>query len=230
MQKGDMKKQAILDAAEKLFFEKGYKDTSVQDVLDRLHCSKGSFYHHYESKLQVLMEICRNKARESYEKYLQETYENHLTALNGLMYFAMPFRKEAEDMLTVLLPLEGISDGQMVIQSVLEAQREFFFPEVVRLLENLKAAHVVHYYQPMVPSLVWDAYAACYGQLMREAALMLKNGGSQNVTGILDGERFLWERLLDAPFGSMELIRAEEALQTMHHAVLRIRRLESQGE
>ena len=51
MLKGDLRKQAILDAAEALFFEKGYAASTIQDILSALGCSKGSFYHHYESKL-----------------------------------------------------------------------------------------------------------------------------------------------------------------------------------
>ena len=57
MLKGDIRKQAILDTAENLFFEKGYVKATIQDFLDALECSKGSFYHHFESKLQVLTEL-----------------------------------------------------------------------------------------------------------------------------------------------------------------------------
>lgn len=229
MHKGDKKKQAILDTAEKLFFEKGYRDTSVQDVLDRLHCSKGSFYHHYESKLQVLMEICRQKAMESFRKYQEGEYATNLERLNALIYHAMPFCKDGEEMLAVLLPLEGLSDGRMVLESVIEAQKEFFYPEMEELLYKLKGEHVLHYYQPSLPELLWDAYTACYAKLMKEAANLKNGGNTQNVIQIIEAERFMWERLTDAPFGSMELIRADEALQTMNHAIFRIRRLEAEG-
>lgn len=229
MHKGDRKKQAILDTAEKLFFEKGYRDTSVQDILDRLHCSKGSFYHHYESKLQVLMEICRLKARKNFDAYLDTEYKTELEQLNGLIYQAMPFNKEGEEMLAVLLPLEGLSDGQMVLQSVIDAQKEYFYPEMEALLAALKAKGVLHYYQEFLPVLLWDAYMACYGKLMQEAAALRNGGTTQNVIQIIDAARFMWERLTDAPFGSMELIRADEALQSINHAIFRIRRLESEN-
>ncbi|MBR6753288.1 MAG: TetR/AcrR family transcriptional regulator [Clostridia bacterium] len=228
MHKGDMKKQAILDTAEKLFFEKGYRDTSVQDVLDRLHCSKGSFYHHYESKLQVLMEICRQKAKKSFEAYQETEYRTELDKLNGLIYQAMPFNKEGEDMLSVLLPLEGLSDGQMVLQSVIDAQKEYFYPEMEALLAALRAKNVMHYYQESLPALLWDTYTACYGKLMQEAAALKNGGTTQNVIQIIEAARFMWERLTDAPFGSLELIRADEALQSINHAILRIRRMESE--
>ena len=42
MLKGDLRRQAILDTAETLFFEKGYVKATIQDFLDALECSKGS--------------------------------------------------------------------------------------------------------------------------------------------------------------------------------------------
>ena len=43
MKKGDLRRQAILDTAEALFFQRGYEETSVQDILDAMGLSKGGF-------------------------------------------------------------------------------------------------------------------------------------------------------------------------------------------
>ena len=72
MIKGDLRKKQILDTAEALFAERGYEETGVQDILDVLHLSKGSFYHHFESKEQVLQRICENRAQAAAERYLAE--------------------------------------------------------------------------------------------------------------------------------------------------------------
>lgn len=61
MRKGDLKRGSILETAERLFFEKGYDQTSVQDILDALSLSKGGFYHHFPSKEAILAEICENR-------------------------------------------------------------------------------------------------------------------------------------------------------------------------
>ncbi len=43
--------ERILEVATKLFFEKGYENTSVQDILDELgDLTKGAIYHHFKSK------------------------------------------------------------------------------------------------------------------------------------------------------------------------------------
>jgi AcrR family transcriptional regulator len=43
-----------MDAAEQLFRTKGYADTSIQDVLDRVGTSRGAFYHYFRSKGDLL--------------------------------------------------------------------------------------------------------------------------------------------------------------------------------
>ena len=94
--------------------------------------------------------------------------------------------------------------------------------------EALKEKKKVYYHQHLLPALLWDSYTACYGKLMQEATKIMHGGSTQDVIDIIEAERFLWERLTDAPFGSMELIRADEALQSMNHAIFRVRRLEAE--
>ncbi|MGH9476472.1 MAG: TetR/AcrR family transcriptional regulator [Terriglobales bacterium] len=47
----------ILRAAARLFQERGYDATSMQDVASALNFSKAALYHHFESKEQILFEI-----------------------------------------------------------------------------------------------------------------------------------------------------------------------------
>ena len=230
MLKGDLKKQAIIDTAEKLFFEKGYMKTTIQDFLQALDCSKGSFYHHFDSKLQVLAELCRQKASAGFVKYQIQHYDKPLQQLNSLIYCAMPFREGEDKTLALLLPLADMTDGKLVLDAMLDAQKEEFFPELCRLLEILKEKETVYYSLPMLPELLWDAYSAVYRRLMREAISIRNGGGTSAAIQLIEAERFLWERLLDAPFGSIELIRGDEALLTISHAISRIKRIESAQE
>ena len=48
----------ILEVSGKLFMEKGYDETSIQDIIDNLGgLSKGAIYHHFKSKESILLEI-----------------------------------------------------------------------------------------------------------------------------------------------------------------------------
>ncbi len=230
MLKGDLRRQAILDTAETLFFEKGYVKATIQDFLDALECSKGSFYHHFESKLQVLTELCRQKTAKSFEAYREKQCSGALEQLNALIYYAMPFREGEEKTLALLLPLVDLPDGKLVMDAMLDAQKEQFFPELCSLLGDLKEQKTVFFSQDLLPEILWDSYSAVYRRIMREAEAIRQGGGTATTVRLIETERFMWERLLDAPFGSMELIRADEALRAISHAVFRVRQMDGGKE
>jgi len=49
----------ILEAALKLFIEKGYEHTSIQDIINNLGgLSKGAIYHHFRSKEEIFQSVC----------------------------------------------------------------------------------------------------------------------------------------------------------------------------
>lgn len=49
--------EKILDAAERLFAEKGYTRTTLQDVIDATGLSKGAVYHHFKSKEEIAAKV-----------------------------------------------------------------------------------------------------------------------------------------------------------------------------
>lgn len=54
----------ILDAALKLFLEKGYENTTIQDIVNELgDLSKGAIYHHFKSKEEII-EAVGNRVHE----------------------------------------------------------------------------------------------------------------------------------------------------------------------
>lgn len=47
--------EKILEVAERLFWEKGYDDTTIQNIIDGLGgLTKGAVYHHFKSKEEIL--------------------------------------------------------------------------------------------------------------------------------------------------------------------------------
>lgn len=47
--------EKILDTAQRLFLEKGYDNTTIQDIVDGLDgLSKGAVYHHFKSKEEIM--------------------------------------------------------------------------------------------------------------------------------------------------------------------------------
>ena len=49
-----VRREAFLDAGQRLIATKGYAQLSIRDVLDELGASKGAFYHYFDSKAALL--------------------------------------------------------------------------------------------------------------------------------------------------------------------------------
>ncbi|RJS61996.1 TetR/AcrR family transcriptional regulator [Bacillus sp. PK3_68] len=54
------RKRQVMMAAHSLFVEKGFAATSIQDILDESHISKGTFYNYFSSKSELLINIFEN--------------------------------------------------------------------------------------------------------------------------------------------------------------------------
>ncbi|TEU01554.1 MAG: TetR/AcrR family transcriptional regulator [Candidatus Stahlbacteria bacterium] len=57
VKKPEVRKNEILDAARKFFFQKGYDQTTIQDIIDELSIAKGTFYYYFTSKIDLLDQL-----------------------------------------------------------------------------------------------------------------------------------------------------------------------------
>jgi AcrR family transcriptional regulator len=59
----NLKRERILQEAARLFFEQGYLQTSVDAIAERLGATKPFVYYHFNSKVDILVEICERSNR-----------------------------------------------------------------------------------------------------------------------------------------------------------------------
>lgn len=69
MKKSDSKRQAILDAARRLFREQGFEKTSIAEITERVGGSKATIYSHFRSKEELFVEC----VAAAIEDYMSET-------------------------------------------------------------------------------------------------------------------------------------------------------------
>lgn len=53
----NQRKRQVLDSALQLFIEKGFHETSIQDIIDKALISKGTFYNYFSSKVECFKSI-----------------------------------------------------------------------------------------------------------------------------------------------------------------------------
>ncbi|HEX37947.1 MAG TPA: TetR/AcrR family transcriptional regulator [Candidatus Cloacimonetes bacterium] len=54
VKKHDIRKNEILDMAQTLFYTQGYEKTSINQIIDHLGIAKGTIYHYFKSKYELL--------------------------------------------------------------------------------------------------------------------------------------------------------------------------------
>lgn len=62
------RKKEILDTANELFSQKGFDDTSVNDILERIGIAKGTFYYYFKSKEEVMDALVERCAAIMFER------------------------------------------------------------------------------------------------------------------------------------------------------------------
>ena len=59
------RKNEILDVAEQLFAEKGFDNASTNDILNKIGIARGTLYHHFASKEEILDAMVERMTRQS---------------------------------------------------------------------------------------------------------------------------------------------------------------------
>ena len=119
-------KGRIISAAWKLFYEQGYEDTTVEDIVFESETSKGSFYHYFDGK-DALLGTLAYVFDEKYEE-LKETMSPDLDAMEKLVYlnhelFAMIDGGVSMDLLARLLSTQLLARGE---KHLLDRNRTYF--------------------------------------------------------------------------------------------------------
>lgn len=127
--------ERILDAAQRLFLEKGYDNTTIQDIVGELHgLTKGAIYHHFKSKEDIMDAL---GDRLFYEHNPFDAVQRR-TDLNGLekirtviqLAHAIP---SAQELSRQSLPL---LKNPRILARVIEADNTIIAPRWRQLLEE----------------------------------------------------------------------------------------------
>lgn len=216
MKKGELKKQEILRTAEARFCRDGYEKTSIQDILDDLHTSKGSFYHHFVSKEALLEEICRNRAAEYSEQVFQRITEdmNPSDRLNLLIDGMIPFNGEKISFLLMLIPVFSGPEGIMIRNCYANELERLYGGKIADTLqkgteESVYACSDPEFSAKMLSMLVNRFWLEICDQVLENEALG-RNTDAGDLMSLTDNYRRAMERLISAPYGLLDLISLSE--------------------
>ena len=88
VKKPEERRQEIVATARELFQKKGYENTAMQDIMGALGIAKGTIYHYFKSKEELLEAVVEDTANEyiaGLEKVLNETEGTGLDKMRALI-------------------------------------------------------------------------------------------------------------------------------------------------
>jgi len=215
IRKGDTRKQVIIEAAARLFYERGYESTSVQDIIDELGFSKGGFYHHFESKLALLEAICDDRARRSYELGKLAVLECQGSAsekLNALFRYSTILQNDSVDFISLMLRVVYREDGALLREKMKQRQLELNAPLMNRIIT---AGIASGEFYSLYPAQIGELVLRLCMQLTDEIAFLLAQNRQNTEIILLIFEklkvyRHAVETLLYAPHGSVVIYQLSE--------------------
>ena len=107
----------IVNAAWKLFYEQGYEDPTVEEIIELSHTSKGSFYHYFDGK-DALLSTLSLLFDEKYEELMEILDARpQMSAMDRLLFlnselFGMIENSISMDLLARLLSTQLITNGE----------------------------------------------------------------------------------------------------------------------
>lgn len=107
--------ESILSVSAKLFLEKGFDKTSMQDIATTAGISKGAIYHHFQSKDEIIKVVT-----EKQEKTVKAAMENLLSETDSL---------------------SGKEQLQFILEKNLESQEAHYLDDVMSV--RMKSAEFV---------------------------------------------------------------------------------------
>ena len=209
MKKGDERREKILETAEKLFYRKGYEATSIQDILDELKMSKGGFYHHFESKLQLLEALCGQQMAQNNQRMKEavKAAEGDAVAQLNALYEHCTLWQEGQNAFTAMVLRAAYKGGSVQLRDTL---RQCMLSDARPIIREIVYAGIEQKkfftrYADDIGELLLLLFANLNDEIAMELALKEEQCSMAAILSKLRTYRHAAEMLLGAPYGSLVL-------------------------
>lgn len=136
---GDVRKQELLDAALDLFYSKGYDNTSINDILEKVGISKGTFYYYFNSKDELLDGIAfqlADKILKMMEEIIDDKSLNSLEKFNKIMWESQKIKSTRFEANLKLAKMLYDEDNIKLRNRIIEKTVQITKPLLIKLFDS----------------------------------------------------------------------------------------------
>ena len=199
------RRQEITAAAAELFQKQGYEETSVRSIIDQLDISKGTFYHYFSSKEEVLEAVASRTLEQSLEVPRRIFSLDDLTALKKLNLYLEEISRYKEERLEEYSTLmQGMYAGDKNIRmekKVLDYTEKQMKPLMRSLIEEGVAEGSFAVEDPGEVAGFFLKFFHIYGREIGESFIRAFQSGSEEALENLIARYKFMQRILERVMG-----------------------------
>lgn len=139
VKEAEVRRTEILDTAQRLFYTKGYENTTVQNIIDEIGIAKGTFYHHFNSKEELLDALIIRLMEQSLTILEPILADKQLTALEKLHSFfneVSNLKIENESLIRTLLPTWYADSNVIMREKMKQYSLDLFAPLYDQIIQQ----------------------------------------------------------------------------------------------
>jgi AcrR family transcriptional regulator len=206
-----VRKKEILAAAQELFLQKGYEETSVANILEKVGVSKGTFYYYFASKNELLDALAEEQAyrhREEWSKINENRDLNAVAKLNEIFEFSSTIKADNRELTLLFLKVYYQEDNFRLRKRMFSKIMDIAGPELRKIVRQGVKEGLFH--TPYPDEAIRMIFALAENLATEIAPVFLASLADRSKLDIVKRQYDLYEntieRILGTPEGSMHLI------------------------
>jgi AcrR family transcriptional regulator len=133
------RKNELLDAAQELFFIKGYKQTSIESIIKKIGVAKGTFYYYFKSKEDLMDKLVKRMTNQILIEIKKITERTDLDAhakLNRAYITTRNVKLENMDLIKLYLKALYKDENIILRHKIYMSNVDLLVPEFAKIIQQ----------------------------------------------------------------------------------------------
>jgi AcrR family transcriptional regulator len=211
----DVRRNEILDVAQRFFYQKGYEQTAVQDIITEIGIAKGTFYHYFSSKQDLLDAMIERMIEQTLQFLNPLVADGQLSALEKFERFFSNIANWKIENKAFLLDLMNIlfkDENAILRYKVGAASVEKTVPLLAQIIEQgMAEGNFATEYPADIAEIVFHIGQSLSDTLVK---IIMNEAHNDDKLAIIERKTIVYhhaiERVLNAPAGSIKLFDLDQ--------------------
>jgi len=125
--------------AQEMFFSLGYEKVSIQKIIDRVEIAKGTFYHHFKSKEDLLDQLTDSiveKQVSTIFQYVDESDDDAITKFNKFIGMQSTWKSQRFELLFAILEAYYTKENLMLRDQLKLKNTKYYLPIMNKIIKQ----------------------------------------------------------------------------------------------